>query len=155
MFIQHSTDCLQLNSISGFVPDTGATKMSGSDPVLRELAWVKETRGTQRAAQASLRQWKLPGGGGDAWDESLRTRSIPPDKDPRPVGAGLGTERAINTSHSSVLAWRIPWTVESRGSQRVGQWLSDFHLHFLSLSIQNELILSVVQCSAILSVVNA
>ena len=23
-------------------------------------------------------------------------------------------------SHSSILAWRIPWTVESMGSQRVG-----------------------------------
>lgn len=60
MFIQHSTDCLQLNSISGFVPDTGAKKMSGSDPVLRELGWVKETRGTQRAAPGHLEAVKAP-----------------------------------------------------------------------------------------------
>jgi len=25
-----------------------------------------------------------------------------------------------NTTHSSILAWRIPWTVQSIGSQRVG-----------------------------------
>ena len=29
-------------------------------------------------------------------------------------------------THSSILAWRIPWTVESMGSQRVGRD-SDFH----------------------------
>ena len=28
-------------------------------------------------------------------------------------------------THSSILAWRIPWTVESRGSQRVGHdWMT-------------------------------
>ena len=31
-------------------------------------------------------------------------------------------------ARSSILAWRIPWTVESMGSQRVG--LSNFHFHF-------------------------
>ena len=35
-------------------------------------------------------------------------------------------------THSSILAWRIPWTVESMGSQRVRR-LSDFH--FTSLLI--------------------
>ena len=30
-------------------------------------------------------------------------------------------------THSSILAWRIPWTVQTMGSQRVGQ---DFHFHF-------------------------
>ena len=30
-------------------------------------------------------------------------------------------------THSSILAWRIPWTVQSMGSQRVGH---DFHFHF-------------------------
>lgn len=60
MFIQHSTDCLLLNSFSGFVPDTGAKKMSDSDPVLRELGWVKETRGTQRAASGHLEAVKAP-----------------------------------------------------------------------------------------------
>ena len=29
-------------------------------------------------------------------------------------------------THSSILAWRIPWTVYSMGSQRVGH-VSDFH----------------------------
>ena len=30
--------------------------------------------------------------------------------------------------HSSILAWRIPWTVESTGSQSRTR-LSDFHFH--------------------------
>ena len=35
----------------------------------------------------------------------------------------LGCKEALEkrtATHSSVLAWRIPWTVESMGSQRVG-----------------------------------
>ena len=36
-----------------------------------------------------------------------------------PLEKGMAT-------HSSILAWRIPWTVESMGSQRVGRD-SDFH----------------------------
>ena len=60
MFIQRSTDCLQLNSISGFVPDTGATKMSGSDPVLRELGWVKETKGDAESGPGLLEAVKAP-----------------------------------------------------------------------------------------------
>ena len=33
-------------------------------------------------------------------------------------------------THSSILAWRIPGTVQSMGSQSQ-IWLSDFHFHFL------------------------
>ena len=36
-----------------------------------------------------------------------------------PLEKGMAT-------HSSILAWRIPWTVESMGSQSVGRD-SDFH----------------------------
>ena len=32
-------------------------------------------------------------------------------------------------THSSILAWRIPQTVEAMGSQRVGTRLSDFYTH--------------------------
>ena len=35
----------------------------------------------------------------------------------------LGWEDTLekgNTTHSSILAWRIPWTIQSMGSQRVG-----------------------------------
>ena len=35
----------------------------------------------------------------------------------------LGREDPLEkgkATHSSILAWRIPWTVESKGSQRVG-----------------------------------
>ena len=34
-------------------------------------------------------------------------------------GLGRSLEKGKAT-HSSILAWRIPWTVESMGSQRVG-----------------------------------
>ena len=34
-------------------------------------------------------------------------------------------------THSSILAWRMPWTVQSMGSQSQTQ-LSDFHFHFQS-----------------------
>ena len=39
--------------------------------------------------------------------------------------------------HSSVLAWRVPWTVESMASQ---SWtrLRDLHFHFLSLLLKVE-----------------
>ena len=36
-------------------------------------------------------------------------------------------------THSSVLAWRIPWTVQSMGSQRVGHHWVTFTLTFLTL----------------------
>ena len=41
----------------------------------------------------------------------------------------LGQEDLLEkgkATHSSILAWRIPWTVESMASRRVTQ-LSDFH----------------------------
>ena len=39
------------------------------------------------------------------------------------------------TTHSSILAWRIPWTEEpsglqSKGSQRVGDTTEQLHFHF-------------------------
>ena len=38
-------------------------------------------------------------------------------------------------THSSILAWRIPWTVQSMGSQRVGQyWVTFTSLFSLSLA---------------------
>ena len=42
-------------------------------------------------------------------------------------------------THSSTLAWRIPWTVESMGSQRAG--LGDFLLYNVTL-------VSAVQCES-------
>ena len=39
---------------------------------------------------------------------------------------GLGRSPGEGT-HSSILAWRIPWTEESGGRT----WLRDFHFHFL------------------------
>ena len=47
----------------------------------------------------------------------------------------LGWEDTLEkgkATHSSILAWRIPWTVESMGSQSWTQ-LSDFYFHFAYL----------------------
>ena len=32
-------------------------------------------------------------------------------------------------THSSILAWRIPWTVIVHGDTKSRTWLSDFHFH--------------------------
>ena len=32
--------------------------------------------------------------------------------------------------HSSILAWRIPWSVQSMGLQKIQTQLSNFHFHF-------------------------
>ena len=37
-----------------------------------------------------------------------------------------GTLEKGKATHSSILAWRIPWIVQSMGSQRVRHQLSDF-----------------------------
>ena len=41
-------------------------------------------------------------------------------------------------THSSILAWRIPWTVHSMGSQRVNT-TEQFLLHFVELAISSKL----------------
>ena len=33
-------------------------------------------------------------------------------------------------THTSILAWRIPWTVQSMGDARSKTRLSDFHFHW-------------------------
>ena len=33
-------------------------------------------------------------------------------------------------THSSILAWRIPWTIHVHGVAESWTWLSDFHFHF-------------------------
>ena len=39
-------------------------------------------------------------------------------------------------THSSILAWRIPWTVQSMGSQRVGHdWATFTHFHQLNITL--------------------
>ena len=43
-----------------------------------------------------------------------------------------------NATHSSVLTWRIPWTVESTGLQRAGcNWATYFHFTLLSAPIHS------------------
>ena len=44
----------------------------------------------------------------------------------------LGWEDPLKTTkatHLSILAWRIPWTVQAMGLQRVEHDWSDFHFH--------------------------
>ena len=52
----------------------------------------------------------------------------------------LGREDPLEkemATHSSTLAWRIPWREEPGGLQSMGTRLSDFfHFHFLSPSLQ-------------------
>ena len=49
-----------------------------------------------------------------------------------------GLERSLEkgkaTYSSSILAWRIPWTVQSMGSQRAGTGLSHFHFTWWNCS---------------------
>ena len=50
------------------------------------------------------------------------------------LGSILSLEDPLDkgkATHSSILAWRIPWTVYSMGSQRVKTRLSNFHLPLL------------------------
>ena len=50
----------------------------------------------------------------------------------------LGWEDSLEkgtATHFSILAWKIPWTVQSVGSQRVRTGLSDFHFHFSSVQL--------------------
>ena len=56
----------------------------------------------------------------------------------RSLGHGDPLEREMAT-HSSILAWRIPWTEELGGLQSMGREESDtteqLHFHFLSLCV--------------------
>ena len=58
----------------------------------------------------------------------------------QPLGRGDALEKRMAT-HSSILAWRMPWTEEPGGRQSVGlqsqTWLSNCHIHF-SLSLRFE-----------------
>ena len=48
------------------------------------------------------------------------------------LGWGDPLEKRTAT-HSSILAWRIPWTVQSTGLQRIGHdWATFISLHFTS-----------------------
>ena len=49
----------------------------------------------------------------------------------------LGWEDPLETgkaTHSSVLAWRIPWTIQSQS----WTWLSDFHFHSIEINVGNK-----------------
>ena len=49
------------------------------------------------------------------------------------LGSSLGWEDPLEkgkATYSSVLAWRIPWTIQPMGSQRVGTRLSESHFLF-------------------------
>ena len=48
-------------------------------------------------------------------------------------------------SHSSILAWRIPWTIV-HGGAKSWTWLSDFHFHFHAIYILHFNILGCISC---------
>ena len=61
-------------------------------------------------------------------------RNLPPMLE-APVRS-LGWEDPLEkrkATHSSILVWRIPWTVYSMESKRVGH---DFHFHFVNYSFE-------------------
>ena len=60
----------------------------------------------------------------EIWDRSLGWEAL--------LEKGMAT-------YSSVLAWRIPWTVYSMGSAKSQTLLSDFHFHFLALRTSQRL----------------
>ena len=61
----------------------------------------------------------------------------------RSLGQENPLEKGMET-HSSILAWGIPWTEEpgglqSMGSQKVGHdWVTNFHFHFVFQWTQGE-----------------
>ena len=68
---------------------------------------------------------------------SLRAQLIYLPAMQEPWVLSLGWENPLEkgkVTHSSILAWRIPWTAKSRGSQSRTR-LSDLRFHFLLLSL--------------------
>ena len=62
---------------------------------------------------------------------------------PETMVQSLGREDPLEeemATHFSILAWRIPWTEESKGSKRVGRnWVTNTHTHSLLISISGKL----------------
>ena len=72
-------------------------------------AWNKCTLQEARASQVTLVVKNIPANGGDIRDEGL----IP--------GLGNPLEEGM-AMHSSILAWRIPWTEEPGKLQSIASW---------------------------------
>ena len=55
----------------------------------------------------------------------------PPAMQETPARSWVGKTLEKGTvTHTSILAWRIPWTVQSMGDARSKTRLSDFHFHW-------------------------
>ena len=54
------------------------------------------------------------------------------------VGLGTILEKGMET-HSSILAWRIPWTEKPGGLQSIGSQLSNFTFTFHFLALEKEM----------------
>ena len=67
----------------------------------------------------------------------------------RPLGWEGPLEKGKAT-HSSILAWRIPWTVLSMGSQRVGQSVSHSLTHSLMISDIEQLFMCLLTFACLL-----
>ena len=56
------------------------------------------------------------------------------------LGLIPGLERFLGEgkpTHSSILAWRIPWTIQSRGVAKSLTWLDNFHFYFTFMTSVN------------------
>ena len=74
---------------------------------------------------------------------ALAVKNLPSNaEDVRDVGSSLGWEDSLEegmATHSSILAWRIPWTekpggLQFMGSQRVGHDLACVHALIMQLN---------------------
>ena len=79
------------------------------------VVWLIFSKGILRliSTVAYINSWGFPGG-------SDGKESICNAGDLGSISGWEDTLEKRTATHSNILAWRIPWTVESMGSQRVG-----------------------------------
>ena len=95
---------------------------------------MKETRFDSWVRKICWRRDRLPTSVFLGFPEAQLVKNPPPMRETSVQSLGWEDPLEKGTAtHSSILAWRIPWTVESVGSQRVGHhWVT-----FISLQNVN------------------
>jgi len=104
----------------------------------------------EMATHSSILAWRIPGMGepgglpsmgshrvGHNWSDLAAAAAAATVaqlvRNPSGMDPWVGKMPWRKATHSSILTWRIPWTVKSTGSQS-RTWLSDFDFHFSQLS---------------------
>ena len=87
----------------GLIPGLGRFSAEGIGYPL-QYSWTFLVAQLVKNLSAMQETWVLSLG----WEDPLERRKAP---------------------HSSILAWRIPWTIQSMGSQRVGHYWTTFTFH--------------------------